>query len=69
MILASFKAKVLPRLGLEASTEGTILAFTWLRMLSMWKTWQVSLRSRVRNRVRHQVPEPLVVGSAMCWNY
>ena len=23
MILASFKAKVLPRLGLEASTEGT----------------------------------------------
>ena len=41
---------------------------TWLQTRSMWKIWQVSLRSRVRNRVRHQVPEPLVVGSAMCWS-
>ena len=33
----------------------------------MWNTWQVSLRSRVRKRVRHQVPGPLAVGSAMCY--
>ena len=66
------------RWRLRASTEGTILrrifsghlrASTWLQTRSMWKIWQVSLRSRVRNRVRHQVPEPPVVGSAVCWSH
>ena len=58
MFLASFKAKVLP----GASTEGTIL-----RRILLWSPEgvQVSSRSRVRNRVRHQVPEPLVAGSAI----
>ena len=31
----------------------------------MWKIWQVSSRSKVRNRVRQQAPVPLVVDSAM----
>ena len=66
MILASFKAKVLPRLGPGASTEGTIL-----RRILRWspegvhmapdtkhvENLRVSLRSRVRNRVRHQVSD------------
>ena len=57
MILASFKAKVLPRLVVHwGHPHGS-------------RRWHVSLRSRVRDRVRHEVPETLVVGSAMCWSY
>ena len=67
----------LSRRGPGASTEGTILRRTlrWspegVHMApdaELRKIWQVSWRSRVRNRVRHQVPEPLVVDSAMCWS-
>ena len=78
MILASFKAKVLSRLGPGASTEGHhpcgessgghLTASTGIQTRSVWKIWQVPTRSRVRNRVRHPGPEPPVVGNAMCWS-
>ena len=78
MILWTFKAEVLPRLGPGVSAEGTIL-----RRILKWSTegvhltpdakhvenLAVSSRSRVQSRVQHLVLVPLVAGSETCWSH
>ena len=72
MILGTFKAKVLPRLGAGANTEGTIL-----RRTLKWTAEGVHLMPDARHvenlaglfEVRRLVPESLVVDNEMCWSH